>query len=77
MSSTATTLTTAAATMVPVEDFAVSSDHHVEPLQSTTVPVASAAWRTSAAPHSTSETMPATMATMRAAGVTAGTSRVA
>ena len=77
MSSTATTLTTAAATIVSVEELAVRSDHQVEPFQVRSVLVASAAWRTSAAPHRSSETTPATMAMTRATGVTAGTSRAA
>ena len=67
----------AAATMVPVEDRAVRSAHQAEPRQATPESTASAAWRTSAAPQSSSETTPAMTAMMRANGVTAGASRAA
>ena len=77
MRSTVTTEAIAAATMVPVEDRAVRSAHQAEPRHETPESAASAAWRTKAAPQSTSETIPAATATMRANGVTAGASRAA
>ena len=68
---------TAAATMVAVEDRPVRSAHQAEPRQVTPESTASAAWRTSAAPASSRDAMPATTATMRASGVTGGASPAA
>ncbi len=67
----------AAATMVAVDERAVRSAHQTEPRQVTPGSVASAASRTSAAPASSRDAMPATTATMRAKRVTGGASPVA
>ena len=77
MRTTVSAAAIAAATMVAVDDRLVRSAHHVEPRQVTPESVASAAWRTSAAPASSRDAMPATTATMRASGVTGGASPAA
>ena len=77
MSRTVTAVTTAAATMVAVDERAVRSAHQAAMGHETPASAAMAAWRTSAAPASSRVTMPATTATKRASGVTAGTSPAA